>query len=154
MHSLLIFMLLMGSQQQEPVDLDNVPTSVAQCLRAKADSLEISRRMNQFYLRGDFNGDGKVDFVVLVQERQSKKQGFAFCFAADPASPHIVGAGTSLALEGGVRRDDLSAFDVWGVVVSSPKRPRIEALFLEQAEAGSGLLVWNGRKLVWRQLAV
>jgi hypothetical protein len=31
-----------------------------------AKKYELSRRINPFYLRGDLNGDGKIDVAVLV----------------------------------------------------------------------------------------
>ena len=110
--------------------------------------------MNPFYLRGDFNGDGQLDYVVLVQERGSEKQGFAFCFAGAKKKPYIVGAGTAIALEGGVRGDDLSAFDLWGIAESWSIKPKKDALYLARAESGSGVLIWNGTRMVWRQLAI
>lgn len=140
--------------QQPPVDLDNVPTPILGCLQPEANRLEISRRMNPFYLRGDFNGDGKSDYVVLVQDRKSGKQGVAFCFAGIKRKTYIVGAGNAIALEGGVRRDDLSAFDLWGVAEAWSKNPKRDALYLAKAESGSGILIWNGTRMVWRQTAI
>lgn len=149
--SFLLF--LSGSAQQPPVDLENVPLPVSKCLQASDKTVEISRRINPFYLRGDFNGDGRSDFVILVQEQESKKKGFAFCFAGSMKA-HIVGAGNPIALEGGITRDDLSAFDVWGVASAWSKSPARDAVYLEQAEAGSGMLIWNGRKMIWQQTSI
>ena len=71
---LLSFFFLFAIQfHGPPVEIDNVPFPVSKCLQPEADRLEISRRMNPFYLRGDFNGDGKLDYVVLVKERKSGK---------------------------------------------------------------------------------
>jgi hypothetical protein len=154
MKLLLSVFFLIFQTQQPPVDLDNIPAPVAECLKAESERLEISRRINPFYLRGDFDGDGQLDYVVLVQHRKSEKQGFAFCFASNKRKPHIVGAGTSIALEGGVRRDDLAAFDLWGVAEAWSKQPKKDALFLAKAESGSGILLWNGTRMVWRQTAI
>jgi len=140
--------------QVPPIDLDNVPFAVSACLQTEANRLEISRRINPFYLRGDFDGDGKLDYVVLVQNRKSEKKGFAFCFAGANRKPHIVAAGQAIALEGGIRRDDLSAFDLWGVAESWSKKPKKDALYLERAESGSGILIWNGVRMIWRQLGI
>ncbi len=149
-----IFLLFAIQGQKPPVDLDNVPTSILECLQPETDRLEISRRMNPFYLRGDFNGDGQLDYVVLVQDRKSGKQGFAFCFAGTKMKAYIVGAGNSIALEDGVRRDDLSTFDLWGVAESWSKKPKKDALYLARAESGSGILIWNGTRMIWRQTAI
>jgi hypothetical protein len=148
-----LLLLLSSFEQQSPVDLENVPLPVSKCLQVSGKNLEISRRINPFYLRGDFDGDGRSDFVVLVQGRSSRKEGFAFCFAGS-AKAHVVGAGTAIALEGGITRDDLAAFDVWGVAPAWSKRPRRDAVYLEQAEAGSGMLIWNGRTIIWQQTSI
>jgi hypothetical protein len=135
---------------QGPVELDNVPTPVKQSLQVHGDRYEISRRMNPFYLRGDFNGDGRPDFVVLVKERKSEKEGFAFCFAG-VRKPEIVGAGQMIALEGGVRGDDFKGLDVWGIEPKWKRKPLRDAVYLEQAEGGSGWLFWQRGKIVWEQ---
>jgi hypothetical protein len=149
-----ILLLLTIQGQLPPVELDNVPTLISKCLQTKADRLEISRRMNPFYLRGDFNGDGRLDYVVLVQERKSEKQGFAFCFAGANKRPHIVGAGIAIALEGGVPGDDFTLINLWGVAESWSRNPKRDALYLATAESGSGVLIWNGTRMIWSQLGI
>ena len=114
MNLVIALLLLFVAAQQPPVELDNVPLPVSKCLRGNGKALDINRRVNPFYLRGDFDGDRKTDFVVLVQDRQSKKEGFAFCFAGNPKA-HIVGAGNSIAVEGGILVDNFSELDIWGV---------------------------------------
>lgn len=150
----MFFLLLVAQWQKSPVDIDNVPTLVSECLKPRATSLEVSRRMNPFYQRADFNGDGLMDYVVLVQEKKSQKQGFAFCFQGSQRKLSLVGAGTPLALEGGITRDDLSEFDVWGVIQSGSKARKNDALYLEKAESGSGVLIWNGSKMMWQQRGI
>jgi hypothetical protein len=155
MKVLLSLFFLFTIQFQEPiVDFDNVPTPILKCLQPESHRFEVSRRMNPFYLRGDFNGDGKLDYVVLVQERKSGKQGVAFCFAGAKRKAYVVAAGNAIALEGGILGDDFSDFDVWVVEEAYSKNPKRDALFLEKAEAGSGVLIWNGRRMVWRQLGI
>lgn len=148
-----LFLLLTISEQKPPVDLENVPLPISRCLQASPKNLEISRRMNPFYLRGDFNGDGRSDFVVLVQDRKSEKAGFAFCFDRSTGA-HVVGAGVPIALEGGVKGDDLAVFNVWGVAAAWSKSPKRDAVYLEQAESGSGMLIWNGQKIIWQQTSI
>ena len=147
-----LLILLSSSGQQPPVDLENVPLVVSKCLQGNG-KLEISRRINPFYLRGDFNGDGRFDVVVLIQDRGSKKEGFAFCLTGSTGA-HVVGAGNPITLEGGITRDDLAAFDVWGVAPAWSKKPTRDVVYLEQAEAGSGMLIWNGRRIIWQQTSI
>src|SRR5262245_17199395 len=133
--------------QGPPVEIDNVPFTISACLQPETSRFEVSRRMNPFYLRGDFNGDGKLDYVVLVQERKSEKLGVAFCFAGTNKKAYVVAAGNSIALEGGFLGDDFSDFDVWGVAESWAIKPKKDALYLARAESGSGVLIWNGRRM-------
>lgn len=142
-----------GAGQQPPVDLENVPLSVLKCLEVTRDTLDVNRRINPFYLRGDFNGDGRQDFVVWVQDRNSKKEGFAFCFSGG-AKPQLVGAGNPIALEGGILGDDFSELDNWGVAEGWSTKPKRDGVYVAKAEAGSAVLIWNGRKIVWQQTSI
>ncbi len=134
------------------VDLDNVPQRVSQCIQDFKGRYEISRRMNPFYLRADFDGDGRADYVVLITEPTTKKEGFAFCFS-DEKKPQIIGAGTSVAVEGGVQGDNFAVFNVWGIAAGCGSEKH-DCLYLEQAEAGSGWFIWNGRRFIWKQGAI
>jgi hypothetical protein len=149
-----LFFLITTQFQGPPVDLDNVPTPISECLQPESNRFEVSRRMNPFYLRGDFNGDGKLDYVVLVQERKSGKQGVAFCFVGAKRKAYVVWAGNAIAMEGGISIDDIDGLDVWGVDEAWSKNPKRDALYLARAESGSGVLIWNGRRMVWRQLGI
>lgn len=153
MNLVIVLFLLFRPEQQVPVDLDNVPLPVSKCLRETGKVLDINRRINPFYLRGDFDGDRKTDFVVFVQDRQSRKEGFAFCFASNPKA-QIVGAGKPIAVEGGILGDDFSATDVWGVSEGWSTKPKRDGVYVAQSEAGSAVLVWNGRRIVWQQTSI
>ena len=79
------------------VDEYNLPAAVQDCLKnKKLSDLELNDRINPFFLRGDFNGDGKMDYAVLVSQRATGKQGIAICLAGQP-SPIVIGAGRSFA---------------------------------------------------------
>src|SRR5882757_3733249 len=44
------------------------PDKIAECLKnPKASSLEVLTDTNPYYLRGDFDGDGKVDYAMSVR---------------------------------------------------------------------------------------
>lgn len=146
--------LCLSQKYGPPVEIDNVPFAISKCLQNTTNNLEISRRMNPFYLRGDFDGDGKIDYVVLVRERKSNKQGYAFCFAGNNRKLQIAGAGTAIALADGIRDDDLTGLDVWGVAESWSTNPKMDALYLARAESGSGILYWDGTQMVWKQRGI
>ena len=58
-----------------------------------AKEYELSFRINPFYLRGDFNGDGRTDIAVLVKQRLTRKLGIAIISGAT-AKVTVLGAGT------------------------------------------------------------
>ena len=113
-------------------------------------------RLNPYYLRGDFNGDGRPDFAVLIERLSDKKQGIAIFHFGEPTI-RVVGAGRPL--NDGL--DDFSWMDVWqvyprgpvgqGVEEGPPPRLRGEALWVEKSESSSAIIYWNGQKYVWYQ---
>ncbi|MEW5976532.1 MAG: hypothetical protein AB1898_12090 [Acidobacteriota bacterium] len=120
-----------------------------------AKRYELDAHLNPFCHRADFDGDGKVDFVVFIRERSSGKIGVAFVHRAGPRF-HVVGAGKA-----GVHGDDYSWVDAWAVfdkgAVSQgaeekpPPRLKGDALLLFKTEAASALLWWNGSGYRWYQ---
>ena len=109
--------------------------------------------MNPFYLRGDFNGDGKIDVAVLVKQRSTGKVGIAIINGA-PGKITILGAGTTSGNGG----DDFEWMDSWEIYskgrmpngTSVPKL-RCDALLVIKSEAASALICWNGKRYVWLQ---
>src|SRR5689334_15463829 len=53
---------------------------------------EVSDSLNPFYLRGDFDGDGKPDYAVLVVNKKSRKHGIVVVRSSATA-PAVLGAG-------------------------------------------------------------
>jgi hypothetical protein len=112
--------------------------------------------MNPFYLRGDFNGDGKIDVAVLVKQRSTGKLGIAVVHGATDKVT-ILGAGVAIGNGG----DDFEWIDSWRVY-SKDRVPRKagevslphlhgDAFLVEKSEAASALIYWNGKRYVWFQ---
>ena len=153
MKTIICILLLCISQSiSPPVGDDNVPFVVSKCLQDETNGVEISRRMNPFYLRGDFDGDGKLDYAVLVKDRKSEKQGYAFCFAEANRKPQIVGAGHAVVLGSGEPVDDIPDFDVWGIAVSWSKKPRRDALYVGLSESHGSWFYWNGKRMIYYKM--
>jgi hypothetical protein len=118
---------------------------------AKKD--EISYRINPLHLRGDFNGDAKIDVATLVKQRSTGKIGIAIINGANDKVT-ILGAGTAICNGG----DDFEWMDSWEIYskdriasgISVPKL-RSDALLVSKSEAASALIYWNGKRYVWRQ---
>jgi hypothetical protein len=121
-----------------------------------AKNYDLSFRMNPFYLRGDFNGDGKIDVAVLVKQRSTGKLGIAIVHGMT-SKVSILGAGVGI----GNGRDDFKWMDSWqvyskdrvgrGAGETSISHLRGEALFVGKSEAASALIYWNGKRYVWSQ---
>jgi hypothetical protein len=118
-----------------------------------AKKYELSYRMNPSYLRGDFNGDSKIDVAVLVKERSRGKIGIAIICGANNKVT-ILGAGTAIGNGG----DDFEWMDSWEIyskerIASGTSVPKLrgDALLVSKSEAASALIYWNGKRYVWRQ---
>jgi hypothetical protein len=117
---------------------------------------DLSFRVKPFYLRGDFNGDGKIDIAVLVKQRATGKMGIAIIDGATN-NVTILGAGVSIGNGG----DDFEWMDSWQVYAkerarhaageTGVSRLRGDALLVSKSEAASTLIYWNGKRYVWLQ---
>jgi hypothetical protein len=146
-----------GDPKNRP-ELWNTPEWVMELVRKKQfdRTYRFITRLNPYYLRGDFNGDGRADVAVLIERLSDKKQGIAI-FHFGEATIRVVGAGRPL--NNGL--DDFSWMDIWyvypkmpveqGVEEGPPPKLRGEALSVEQWESGSAIVYWNGQQYVWYQ---
>ncbi len=107
-------------------------------------------RVNPFFQRGDFDGDGQSDIAILVRHRATGKVGIAFVHRATRAV-HVVGAGTPLGNGG----DDFTWLGVWHVEDAGTLKEvpgfRGEVLYVEKPESAGGLIYWDGTRYQWVQ---
>ena len=122
---------------------------------AFANRYELDGHLNPFCQRADFDGDGKLDFAVIVRERSSGKIGIAFIHHSTGAF-YIIGAGKP-----GIHGDDYAWVDAWSVfdkdVVPQgadegpPPKLKGDALLIFKTEAASAILWWTGSGYRWYQ---
>ncbi|HSE97072.1 MAG TPA: hypothetical protein VLD57_02305 [Blastocatellia bacterium] len=157
---LLIFSTAIAAQQRQSSapDSENIPQSVRKTFTAKGldKKYDLSFHLNPFYLRGDFNGDGKPDLALLVKQTGSGKVGIAVIHSTTN-DVLFIGAGT----ETGNGGDNFDWMDYWyvydkGVVGGGPGEKRAvrikgEALFVGKSESASAVIYWNGTRYVWHQ---
>jgi len=111
-------------------------------------------------LRGDFNGDGKKDAAVQIEETSTGKLGIAIFHAKRAQALFVpvtvLGAGRPVGKAG----DDFKWADVWSVYnanarTQSSKLPEVEgdAIRLEKHKGKSGLIYREGSRYTWYPLS-
>ena len=138
--------------------LHDIPEAVERAIKKGplVKEYDVSFHVNPFYLRGDFNGDGKIDVAVLVKQRSTGKLGIAVIHGGKDKVT-ILGAGVGIGNGG----DDFEWMDSWRVYskdrttrgVDETTVPRLhgEALLVAKSESASALIYWNGKRYVWLQ---
>jgi hypothetical protein len=136
--------------EARPAQSQNLPESVTRLFKAKGlDKLyAFSYHLNPFYLRGDFNGDGKADIAILVRQIKAGKIGIAICHLATN-EVFLAGAGTEMGKGG----DNFDWMDYWYVrpKAGAGKTGRGESLYVGKTESASGMIYWNGKGYAWNQ---
>lgn len=133
----------------------SLPDWVLGALRGARDVAPCSC-LNPFYQRGDFDGDGRADYAVLVRQASSAKRGIAIVHRRGP-SVHVLGAGKAIGNGG----DDFSWMDAWrvfdrgpvqrGAGEAAPPTLRGDALLVQKTESASAILWWDGGRYRWYQ---
>jgi hypothetical protein len=98
--------------------------------------------MEPSFFAGDFNGDGRSDVALLIQERTTGKVGIAI-LERGKKQFKILGAGKTFGNGG----DDFSWLDVWSMRHSG----KADQLYVEKREAASAVIYWDGSKYIWQQ---
>lgn len=136
------------------------PEVVEKCLKDEAaKGAEVDTATNPYYLRGDFDGDGRADYAVAVRGAKNKRMGVLVCLAS----------GTAYALGGPNEekfsdfRDDNFFAPNWTALskaetmelrkypeVAPHPLPRIRAETIEMVwEDGLALIYWDGKRFRW-----
>ncbi len=147
-----------ADSQTPDAKLPHVPEPVEKVIvrGPLAKKYEVAFRLNPFYLRGDFNGYGKIDVAVLVKQRSTGKLGVAIVHGGT-SKVTILGAGTAVGNGG----DDFEWMDTWQIYSKTrvasggdgKKAPHLrgDALLVGKSEAASALIYWNGYRYMWFQ---
>jgi hypothetical protein len=150
---LTVWLIPLAWGQQNAISEYNVPGEVTKCLKSLGSGYAISGKINPFYLRGDFDGDGRPDYAVLV--RNGDQQGVMLCLSGT-SKPTLLGAGAAFN-----KMKDLN-FNAWqvhpkarrverGVEESKPPALVGDAILLEWEESASALVYRKGKRFIWYQ---
>jgi hypothetical protein len=142
---------------QPKCDAVELPPPVRDALRHHP-RLVLSCRINPPLIAGDFDGDGRSDYALLVTNQASRERGFLFVFARGGTA--LAGAGR-LVKYGAATHPDLN-FDQWerypknrpveaGVGETRQLKLLGDALLVSYHESASGLFYWDGKQLRWYQ---
>jgi hypothetical protein len=145
----------------QEVDFENVPDQVRESigLGPFSEKYDLDGSVNPFYLRGDFDGDGKTDYAFRIKSKADRSVGIAIWLS----SLHrfvILGAGQPFKLSGSAATnlDFLNTWKVFGrqpaergVGSGSPPHLLGEAILAGEREGASGLIYWNGKSFAWYQ---
>lgn len=135
-----------------------IPEQIEKCV-AQIDAgepLEMATSINPFYLRADFDGNGSVDYAVLVQGQRTKKRGVVIC--KDSKEAFIFGAISKLATPVSSFEDDNFITQDWEIMTKEETRNISLSLGKSRVgvdakgesvafifEGGSLFIYWNGR---------
>lgn len=119
---------------------------------------KINKDLNPFYLRGDFDGDKKMDYALAVVEIKTEKKGILI-YHSGTKMHFTLGAGK--LIRDGYERDDMNWMDAWqvydkkdvGLGVGETKTLKLkgEAIYADKLESSSGLIYWDGKEYRWYQ---
>lgn len=145
----------------QEIDDENLPTEVEMVMELGpfAQSYIIDGSVNPFYLRGDFDGDGKPDYAVRVKSKSRGEIGFAI-WLSSRKKIIVIGAGSPFKVSGQTATN-LEVLNTWkiypkgpverGVASGPPPRLIGEAILAGKRESANGLIYWNGKSFVWYQ---
>jgi len=138
----------------------NLPAWVCEvAFAAKAhESYVPHTKINPFFLSGDFNGDGKLDAAVWIENKKSQKLGIMI-FRQGSKRPTVIGAGVNYADRG----DDYAGLDVWSIIPKGEVLKshweegrkltlRGDALFVGKSESASVAIYWTGKAYAFYQI--
>lgn len=155
--------LLLGAPASgvQQVQTENIPNAILMQVEqghfASAYSLDGS--INPFYLRGDFDGDGRPEYALRIKSKAGSDSGIAV-WLSSLRKFVVLGAGVPFKVSG-TSVTSLDFLNVWqvfgkaaverGVEAGHPPQLKGDAFLAGKSESASGLIYWNGKTFVWYQ---
>lgn len=164
------FSALLPSQQNFERSVDwNLPDRVSAAFEKSKilATYDLSDKINPFYLRGDFDGDGIPDYAVLLQDKKTHHLSIA---VVRSRATKVELLGAAIKIRNGVGRDsytfdDFDWMDAWQVQRKQkleidgregsdphPGPMAGEGFLVEKSESASGIIYFDGKRYRWYQL--
>jgi hypothetical protein len=156
-----LFALSSAICSAQQINPENIPDGLLKIIKqgSFARTYDLDGSVNPFYLRGDFDGDGKADYAFRIKSKSENASGIAI-WLSTKRKMVILGAGIPFTVAGS-SVSNLNFLDIWqvyekkiverGVGVSLPPRLLGEAILAGKSESASGLIYWNGKFFAWYQ---
>ena len=163
--SILLFFLFLSALANANAQVENTlhPESVENCLQNPGvkGRFFVSFKMNPYYLRGDFDGDGEPDYAVAIKGRKTMRNGVLICTARKQAI--ILGADNPLSPPFSnmpadnfvaphwqvLTREETKSLGKFATTVPNPlPAPKGETIAMIW-EDGISLIYWDGEKFRW-----
>jgi len=155
------FLCLLLTAPAQEIETENVPAEILEPVEQGqfARSYVLDGSINPFYLRGDFDGDGRPDYAVRIKAKAGSDAGIAIWLS----SLHkfkIIGAGVRFKVSGTTvtSLEFLNTWQVFGKAavergVESGPSPQLkgDVILAGKSESASGLIYWNGKTFAWYQ---
>jgi hypothetical protein len=154
MKSMFVWIVLIGSASASEQVI--WPEGITKCTNRDSFSTLYERfvHTNPAYLRGDFDGDRRIDYAFAIKSKTDGSEGVAICDAKRKLT--ILGAGSKPAFSDVPGDHFLTDWIVVGPSethelereISTQVRLKADALYFVW-EDGVGLIYWDGRKYMW-----
>ncbi|MBA2434638.1 MAG: hypothetical protein H0V54_06055 [Chthoniobacterales bacterium] len=114
-----------------------------------------SQAVNPFYLTGDFDGDGQMDYILRLQSKADKQKEEDAVFFAE-GEPRLLSKDIKETYPGPAwyvvskkEKISLGANDEEG---AKPPEPKGDSIMMVRPESSSALVFWNGKsfELFWQ----
>jgi len=160
-YALLISLFIAVTCAAQEIKIENVPDKALKEIElgAFAQAYVLNGSMNPFYLRGDFDGDGKPDYAFWIKAKAKGEVGIAVWLTSQRKAI-VLGAGTPFRLNG-TKETNLNFLDTWKVFgkkevergVEAGPLPKLlgEAILAGKEQSSNGLIYWNGKSFAWYQ---